>query len=128
MRHSVSKINPSLYIMAPKSSVSTVKASNFYRLCSLATLLSWMIQLHLLLYFAFCIHHKAGYIIALPSANSILLHIHLMENLVATTEPLAIATLLRTYLDEISFIDDQPAKSWCWPLWKSGRFGIQCAR
>jgi hypothetical protein len=48
----------------------------------------------------------------LPSANSILLHIRLykskMENHVA--EPLAMATLLRTYLDEISFIDDQKAQ------------------
>ena len=76
-----------------------------------------MIQLHLLLYFAFCIHqrytltNKMGYIISLPSANSILLQIHLMENFVATTEPLAIATLLRIYLDEILFIDDHTAKS-----------------
>lgn len=28
-----------------------------------------------------------------------------MDNLVATTEPLAMASLLQTYLDEISFID-----------------------
>jgi hypothetical protein len=42
-----------------------------------------------------------------PTSNSILLQSPLqkMDNLVATTEPLAMASLLQTYLDEISFID-----------------------